>query len=860
MNPTTRQIIGHAVLESLEDRRLMSAVNVVGGTVVLQGSPRGNNKLSVALDPGGKTLFVRANKLSAHVLTSSIKTIRVIGGEACDWVTIDPALKLPAYVRTGAGADTITTANGNDTILAGHGNDVIRTNGGDDFINDGPGADSVIAGNGDDPDSVGTRPGSSYTVAVKSFTLIDSVTNQPIGTLLNGAVINLATLTARHLNVTANLSGASSGSVRFTYDGADLPLAENGAPYALAHDNNGNYQNWDPRLGTHTLTATPYSAKSGAGTAGTSSTITFTVIDDPTAHVVNPGAGGTGITPDGSGSGTGTNTGGTGTNNNNNNGGGTTSANSPVAAISVLESTIHVGQSVHVNGLSSQLKGGDVLGAKYDWTFGDDAAEYNKLTGFNAAHVYDRAGTYTITLKLTNAAGKTAFATTKVTVKAAERRFVYVSNNGNDSNTGTSSTQAVKTFARAAQLIGDNTELLFERGDTFNLTSGMGVGFKNLAIGAYGTGAKPVLKYVGTLHAGSAFFTANDNSDGVTIRGLSFDSKYSTGYEGMPVGVRAGGKNITVRENFFGNVADGINSNNIPDGVLALNNTAGTGIRGYFAWVQGADQVYLGNKVGDSRYQHVIRSAGVDRMLIAYNDFANPYSDSGIMKATLNIHKGNYLYIAHNTLNDGKVCVGPLGEKDGMADMAGRTNWVVVEQNDIHSPIRIEHGAEHVMVRNNLIDYDGAAAFQVEGFNTTYQRGSSDLYLVHNTVLNSKETGSFIQLLGPVDGITMTNNLYIAPNLKPGEFQAAAVTVCESDLSSFRLISDNVWPAAKGMAYAQGGINFIGKAMQSAGYQDPAEWEALPQVKHDQFKSYTIGSSYLVSLGGITAGADLKAA
>src|SRR5215217_932955 len=150
MKETTRQIIGQALLESLEDRRLMSSVSMVGETVVLQGSPGANNKLSVAIDPGGKTLFVRANKVSAHIPTSAVKSIRAIGGEGCDWITIDKALTKPSYIRTGAGADLISGGGGADTVMAGHGNDTINGNGGDDFIVDGPGADSVNAGTGDD--------------------------------------------------------------------------------------------------------------------------------------------------------------------------------------------------------------------------------------------------------------------------------------------------------------------------------------------------------------------------------------------------------------------------------------------------------------------------------------------------------------------------------------------------------------------------------------------------------------------------------------------------------------------------------------------------------------------------------------
>ena len=41
------------------------------------------------------------------------------------------------------------------------------------------------------------------------------------------------------------------------------------------------------------------------------------------------------------------------------------------------------------------------LTAHYDWDFGDSTAKFNHLTGFNAAHVYDQPGKYTVTLTVT---------------------------------------------------------------------------------------------------------------------------------------------------------------------------------------------------------------------------------------------------------------------------------------------------------------------------------------------------------------------------------------------------------------------------------------------------------------------------
>lgn len=118
--------------------------------------------------------------------------------------------------------------------------------------------------------------------AVTSFTLINADTDQPIATfdpVNNDVTLNLATLPTRNLNIRANTSPATVGSVHFGLDGKSNYRTDNRAPYALGGDNNGNYSTWRPSLGKHTLTARPYTRSDARGTAGTALTITFTVTD-----------------------------------------------------------------------------------------------------------------------------------------------------------------------------------------------------------------------------------------------------------------------------------------------------------------------------------------------------------------------------------------------------------------------------------------------------------------------------------------------------------------------------------------------------------------------------------------------------
>ena len=116
--------------------------------------------------------------------------------------------------------------------------------------------------------------------AVVSFTLVNALTDLDIQPLPSGSTLNLAALPTRSLNVRANTSPATVGSVTFALSGAATRAhTESVVPYALFSDTNGDYNPWTPPLGSYTLLATPYTGGSGTGAAGTPLTITFTVID-----------------------------------------------------------------------------------------------------------------------------------------------------------------------------------------------------------------------------------------------------------------------------------------------------------------------------------------------------------------------------------------------------------------------------------------------------------------------------------------------------------------------------------------------------------------------------------------------------
>lgn len=123
---------------------------------------------------------------------------------------------------------------------------------------------------------------------VSSFTLINADTNQPVSgyeTISNGAVLVRSAL-PKNLSLRANTTPAIVGSVRFAWAGNSNYRTETEAPYALfGGKGSDDFVPGTIANGAHTIKATPYTEASGKGTAGTSLTISFSIVDQPVPPV-----------------------------------------------------------------------------------------------------------------------------------------------------------------------------------------------------------------------------------------------------------------------------------------------------------------------------------------------------------------------------------------------------------------------------------------------------------------------------------------------------------------------------------------------------------------------------------------------
>jgi ELWxxDGT repeat protein len=124
-------------------------------------------------------------------------------------------------------------------------------------------------------------------VTNNSFTLINADTDQDIRFMSEGEAVYLNNYS---INIRYNATH-TPGSVKFLLNGTPYS-SENVAPYALAGDQNGNYNPWTSiSEGSYTLEAREYSNSGGTGTLLKSSIIHFEVVrpDGNLPPVVNGG-------------------------------------------------------------------------------------------------------------------------------------------------------------------------------------------------------------------------------------------------------------------------------------------------------------------------------------------------------------------------------------------------------------------------------------------------------------------------------------------------------------------------------------------------------------------------------------------
>jgi hypothetical protein len=357
-------------------------------------------------------------------------------------------------------------------------------------------------------------------------------------------------------------------------------------------------------------------------------------------------------------------------------------------------------------------------GYSWAWDFGDGSVA---RPGFNAAHIYDKAGTYTVTLRLQDketgrqgdkegapSASAPLRVSMSVTIPASTRRTINVPAGAD-----------LSQYNRAS-----NVELVLGKG-TYTAARGLTLA-RNAVI--RGAGADTLVNLVAPQ---GLTVKGNCRISGVTIDypagklPASFGSSSVTRGQidaGAGMAIYPQGSGIAIDHVTFLNVAYGINGNRKPDGVLVEGCSAPliNGLRGYLTWIEGGAWCIYDNTVANPVIEHCIRCENdAGPLAICGNTLANlGTADSGVPgdapKGAIVLHYTHDAYVAGNTVRTygdigGGIGAGPLMQTF-TAGNPERTRRTVIEGNKlIDAPIRIDPGAEDTAIRDNSFSSGTAA-------------------------------------------------------------------------------------------------------------------------------------------------------
>lgn len=448
------------------------------------------------------------------------------------------------------------------------------------------------------------------------------------------------------------------------------------------------------------------------------------------------------------------------------------------------------------------------------WTFGDDDAptwaygarpgilKKNHATGGIASHVYETPGTYTWTATFYDGV---SLVTTSGSVTVSDPATVYagaaticVSSSGlpvagvNGVPAGAQCFQLATIELATAKITGANQRLLLCRGDSFTVSGTNNVpAFSGLTIGAYGTGAKPLVTFIGSttnygaftpraadyrimdIQATTAFTgtyitrfmsSSQDHVLMLRIDGLYISSLVETGIEGdynivaectlhQPCG---GSGNVGIWQEWT-----------VGGAILGCSITECLSVRGYI--------------------EHNVRTQRANKFVVSCTTMTNPATSKW-----LHAYRGDqrdypggnpgwaeYAIFSDNLYDQGTsnspraLQIQP--QSDGRNE---RIRHVIAERNVFyHTSVGASSGfikltAEYgLRVRNNLIYEQGGGGFVMwydDGDEYVLAQGT-DFAIENNSIVGTSTAGvSFIRLATrkavPWVGGKVYNNLMYAPN------------------------------------------------------------------------------------------------
>ncbi len=471
----------------------------------------------------------------------------------------------------------------------------------------------------------------------------------------------------------------------------------------------------------------------------------------------------------------------------------TASRTSGVAPLAVFFDAVSASSGVVQPSLVNGRR--DYATFQYRWNFGDNATARwstdndlkNEAFGQVAAHVFETPGTFNVTLAVTQANGAVQSYQQQITVtdpeviyansspSMAERTF-YVATEGADTNNG-SFNSPFRTWNHARTRLfaaGGPRRILLKRGQTFQNTTNSTISNRTgpYTIGAYGTGANPVLQHMGTSGEVLALeATATDvrmmdiNIVGTSNEGNAVRPGINTLM--LRCGMSQLGNAVSTSD-LFGNRA----RNFIVECNISNNQRYGI----YYNF--GEHVAIMGNTIDDVAEEHLLRCY-ITHSTISHNIFRNGHTNKHQLKFCGYFPTGN----SERAAGTPTEAVEHSVISDNRFENSGPINWVVtigpVDQNkdqrienclfernymraSTGTSVLLYGNNNYITVRNNIFDTTGADS-NTECVRVTRRGIEPDPvgYSIYNNTMYRSGSGNLVpvQIASMARDTTVRNNL-----------------------------------------------------------------------------------------------------
>ncbi|HYE97509.1 MAG TPA: PKD domain-containing protein, partial [Planctomycetota bacterium] len=376
-----------------------------------------------------------------------------------------------------------------------------------------------------------------------------------------------------------------------------------------------------------------------------------------------------------------------------------------------------------------QPEDGDPSSCDYVWSFGDPKSgawpnsgrSRDEAFGPVAAHVYQTPGVYTVTLKVTDKAGKRKVFSQKIQVlPPAAPCFFLSASAGNDAADGKTPQTAWRSLERARKVLEKGgVGVYLKRGDTFPLAgdalslSGEGGG----QLGAYGPGEPPVIKVEGRGGGVGVF------GDDWRITDLRFVGPGEGEQSAVFFNVMKPVKNTLLQRVSATGFRVGLGwGDHTPiygtphdANTMAECEVFGCPVNGIY--VGGRRLALLGNTVRDIPQSHVARVWQAHKAVIQHNAFKNPGPERHALKLHGPANGDGRHPTQHVVVSDnvfvGKTWTISVGPQNAVSDE--RVSHVLFERNRTFASetvqVDLHVAARHVTVRSNVFSGTGSARY-----------------------------------------------------------------------------------------------------------------------------------------------------